>query len=198
MYEITQVVDNGAATILNAPVQDDSKPADVPFSETLNAQNAATLPVDVLAAFQTATPAATLATLRYQPTRKNERALTVTAAIGQADEWTPVRTADATYTLRTVPKTKTQALAALEDGCKIRGGTILALDFGYKEGQYGFPVQHFTPLKSALDKAFFLLPEADRRRVDTDYRILANDQNADNVKDVAGYILVRIKGYRVK
>jgi hypothetical protein len=188
MFEMTTVTD--AALLVNAEIQ--------PETEAPVLNTGATLPADVLAAFNADAPAATLATLTYAPTRKNERALTVLAAIGQSDEWTPVRTADATYTLRNVPKNKSQALLALEDGCKIRGGTILALDFGYKEGQYGFPVPNFTGLKNALDRAFFLLPESDRRRVDTDYRILANDQNAENVKDVAGYILVRIKGYRVK
>jgi hypothetical protein len=188
MFEMTTVTD--AALLVNAEIQ--------PETEAPVLNTGATLPADLLAAFNADAPAATLATLTYAPTRKNERALTVLAAIGQSDEWTPVRTADATYTLRSVPKNKTQALQALQDGCKIRGGTILALDFGYKEGQYGFPVPNFTGLKNALDRAFFLLPESDRRRVDTDYRILANDQNAENVKDVAGYILVRIKGYRVK
>lgn len=184
--------------LANAPVLPEKTNAPVLYLTTDS-----DVPDAIRAAMVADSPELTTTTLKYASSKKNAPALMVTFAIGAQDTWTPTRDHESTHRIGSAAAKSNEYDAALLDGLQVRGGTVLAFAFGYKTDGLGFQAPNYRPTVAALEKAFFRTPEKlhgsnARSRIDTEYRLLANDQNAPNVKDVAGYILVRIKGYRVK
>lgn len=185
---------NGNATMPRNPVADD-------IDATLNTgpahtfQTTATLADDVIANLLSDNPTAGVVTLPYSSTRKNGAGITVRASVANGDDWRPV----AFLTAHGVTNGKaTEYDAIMTDGAAIRGGTILAIEVGYKVDTMGFRQHNAAPIVAGLRKAFFRQDAANRNRIDTDFRLMANDQQAKDYATVAGFILVRIKGYRFK
>lgn len=186
--------------LASAPVIDEPQKSDAP---AIFLTTDTDVPDAIRAAMVQDAPELVTTTLKYASSKKNAPALLVTFAIGAQDTWTPTRDHESTHRIGSAAAKSNEYDAAILDGLQVRGGTVLAFAFGYKTDGLGFQAPNYRPTVNALEKAFFRAPamlngSQARSRIDTEYRLLANDQNAANVKDVAGYILVRIKGYRVK
>lgn len=190
-----------AVDVANAIVRD----AKAAIQDALNAPFATIvggLPDAIKAALLDENGPAVVHSAQYAPTRKNETTLTVILNTGQEDGWQPD---GATFNSATVIARGSEKLTRydriLRDMCAIRGGTIGTIAFaptlddnGFRKGAAG----SFGRIRRALDAAYMRLPQKDRNRVDTDFRVVANDMNAANASTVEGYVMVRITGFRVK
>lgn len=158
---------------------------------------AAELPTSVRDNLLSSDPTAAVVPGLYASKNTRRASVHVLFSVAQEDGWTPVLSADATHAVPTGKPTEYDDI--LTDGCAVRGGTVLAIGFGYKLDKLGFRQPNYQPVKRLLTDAFTRLPFSDRKRVDIGgMLIMANDDQAGNVNEVAGYFLLKIQGYRVK
>lgn len=200
MFDMTTTVDStvttstdGDAAALMANAGDQTETV----GHTFGMIGSADLPATVRDNLLSSDPSADVVPAIYASKNTRRASVHVLFSVAQADGWTPVLSADATHK---VPAGKTTEYDdILTDACAVRGGTVLAIGFGYKLDKLGFRQPNYQPVRRLLVDAFTRLPFADRKRVDIGgLLILANDQQADDVNDVAGFFLLKIQGYRVK
>lgn len=200
MATVDMPVQNGTVSSVELPSPaENEKSNDAPAAPRhtfKGTQDGKSIPDALADALLADDPSARVVALDYESSRKNGRTVKTILAVGQTDGWTPALSSEATHKIARGKETEYTRI--LRDACAIRGGTVVAVSIGYKPDALGFRIYNPAPVRAGLDKAFFQMTDEDRRRIDTDYLILPNDQQADDYDEVSGYFLVKIRGYRVK
>lgn len=193
MFNVTAPVQNGAAVLESFELIGNEPVSNLP-AILVN------LPDDVRAAILSNAPTAGSVMLAATGGTKN-RPVTRSFGItfGQPDEWTPVRTAESTHRIGSAARKLTEFDEMLTAALAVRGGTVLYVPFSYKHDSMGFPQPDYSKTVRGLEAARTRIVKLDdRKRAVSDLLVMANDQNADDASTVAGYVLLRITGYRVK
>jgi hypothetical protein len=176
----------------NLPELETEAPATGP---TLNTYTA--LPADVRTAIMADRPDTTVQTLQY--TASKGGAVTVIMALGVAESWTPAAAPFGQHVVGAAAGKRNEYDDILADLLAVRGGAVFALPFGFKADKMGFRRPDYSKIVGGLEKASFrILDRHASNRIDRAIRVVANDVNADDASTVAGYVLIRATGYRVK
>lgn len=143
-------------------------------------------------------PTAMVQRVTIDATSTRRPALSFLLSVGQEEGYLPNGAVEA---LGTVPNGReTEYDKALRFAAAVRGGTVQHVEFGWTVNALGLRVP-VDPKKvqRELLYAFARLPFADRKRCDIGHLpVQPNSLNAENINTVAGYVLVKFQGYRVK